>query len=118
MQKNIFGAKITEVKIFYTMHFLSGAILSTDSSDSLFHLEANKSLQKRKDNNQRGFTIARGVSKVNMHERSVFSPFIYAAMVDNRTKLVKDGVLNELKHFEDVIMINKTRQKYKNKFWK
>ena len=53
-----------------------------------------------------------------MHKVTVLLPFIFAVVVDVVTKLAKEGVLSELLHADDLVLMSETTEGLKNKFRK
>ena len=53
-----------------------------------------------------------------MHQGSVLSPFLFAAVVDVVTELVRDGVLSEFLYVDDLVLISETIVGFRNTFLK
>ena len=53
-----------------------------------------------------------------MHQGSVFSPFLFAVLVDVVTELTRVGVLGELLYADDLVLMSETIEGLKNKFLK
>ena len=46
--------------------------------------------------------------KVELHQRSVLSPFLFAVVVDVVTKFAREGVLSELLSVYDLVLMSET----------
>ena len=55
--------------------------------------------------------------KVGVHQGSVLSPLLFAIVVDVITVIAKWGVVNELLHADDLVIMSKTMKNLKERFW-
>ena len=56
--------------------------------------------------------------KVEMHQGSVLSLFIFAVVVDVVTEFAGEGMLSELQHADDWVLMSETVKGLRNKFLK
>ena len=56
--------------------------------------------------------------KVEMHNGSVLSPFLFAVVVDVVTEIAIEGALSELLYADDLILMNETNDGLRNKLFK
>ena len=59
-------------------------------------------------------------AKVEMHQGSVLSPFLFAVMVDVVTEFTREGALSELLYVDDLVLMSETIEGLRNKIikWK
>ena len=55
--------------------------------------------------------------KVGGHQESVLSPLLFAIVVNVITKNARRGVVNELLYADDLVLMNKTMEDLKERFW-
>ena len=56
--------------------------------------------------------------KVGVYQGSVLSPLLFAIVVDVVTENAKRGVVNELLYADDLVLMSKTIEDLKERFWK
>ena len=55
--------------------------------------------------------------KVGVHQGSVLSPLLFVIVVDVVTENARRGVVNELLYADDVVIMRKTMEDLKERFW-
>ena len=55
--------------------------------------------------------------KVGVHQGSVLSPLLFAIVVDIFTENARRGMVNELLHAEDLVLMSETMEELKERFW-
>ena len=55
--------------------------------------------------------------KVRVHQGSVLSPLLFAIVVDIITENARRGVVNELLHADDLVIISEDMEDLKERFW-
>ena len=55
--------------------------------------------------------------KVGVHQGSVLSPLLFAIVADVFTENARRGVVNELLHADDLVLISETMEDLKERFW-
>ena len=54
--------------------------------------------------------------KVGTHQGSELTPFLFAVVVDVVTEFARKGALSELLHTDDLFLMSKTIDGFRNKF--
>ena len=55
--------------------------------------------------------------KAGVHQGSVLSPLLFAALVDVITENARRGVINELLYADDLVLMSKDMEDLKERFW-
>eukprot|EP00106_Octopus_bimaculoides_P001636 XP_014769078.1 PREDICTED: sodium-dependent phosphate transporter 1-B-like [Octopus bimaculoides] len=56
--------------------------------------------------------------KVGVHQGSVLSPFLFAAVVDVVMDSAREGLLMEILYADDLVLMSETMEELREKFWK
>ena len=56
--------------------------------------------------------------KVGVHHGSVFSPLLFAIVLDVITESVRNGLMSELLYADDLVLTSDTMEGLREKFWK